>query len=315
MMAEIIAVAASVKGRNQRRRRFTGILCGVSLLSMGWAAPALAQERPQAGFDDSEIIVMARKREESILKVPVIVTAISNEQIDNVAITNVTELPKLAPGLLIAGNLLSIGPQVTLRGVGTSSFDPGVDQSISLNIDGLSLGQGLAFGSAMFDVGQVEVLRGPQALFFGKSSPGGVISLRTADPTDEYEIMARAGYEFYARETRGELVVSGPVTDTLKARVATMYSAADGWFKNNAIAEPGTGATARPQPAPEEFRGPWYAIVGATREFLRTAQGQPCLGSSDQSGTQAACALSGWGGTGLRSVSSVLSRPGSLHRR
>src|SRR2546430_8717056 len=59
----------------------------------------------------------------------------------------------------------------------------------------------------MFDVGQVEVLKGPQALFYGKSSPGGVISLRTADPTDKFEVIARAGYDAEARERRGELIL------------------------------------------------------------------------------------------------------------
>jgi iron complex outermembrane recepter protein len=60
----------------------------------------------------------------------------------------------------------------------------------------------------MFDLQQIEVLKGPQALFYGRSSPGGVIVLRTADPTDEFEVMARVGYEVEGREGRGELVVS-----------------------------------------------------------------------------------------------------------
>ena len=160
---------------------------------------AFAQDGDEtASRDSSEIIVTARKRQESILKVPVVLTAVTGEQLTSTQVTSVTDLPRLVPGLVIAGNILSIGPQVTIRGVGTSSFDPGVDQSVSLNIDGLSLGQGLAFGSAMFDVGQVEVLKGPQALFYGKSSPGGVISLRTADPTDKFEVIASAGYEIEA---------------------------------------------------------------------------------------------------------------------
>ncbi len=243
-------------------------LCAVSLLSIGWAVPALAQETPapepqqtRAFIDNGDIIVTARKRQESILKVPVVVTALSSETLENVQVTQVNDLPRLVPGLVIAGNLLSIGPQVTIRGVGTSSFDPGVDQSISLNIDGLSLGQGLAFGSGMFDVGQVEVLKGPQALFYGKSSPGGVISLRTADPTDEHELIGRASYEFAAREWRGELIASGPVTDTLKARIATTYSEGDGYFRNRAVAAPLTGALT---PAEERVSQPRNFIVRGT---------------------------------------------------
>jgi iron complex outermembrane recepter protein len=199
---------------------------------------------PSAERDSSEIIVTARKRQESILKVPVVVTAISGAQLENLQVTQVTDLPRLVPGLVLGGNLLSIGPQVTIRGVGTSSSDPGVDQSVSLNIDGLSLGQGLAFGSGMFDVAQVEVLKGPQALFYGKSSPGGVISLRTADPGSEAEFIARLGYEFEARQPRGELIVSGPVSDELGLRLATTYSRGEGYFRNFAEPVLSTGARA-----------------------------------------------------------------------
>lgn len=236
-----------LQGVNKR-----GLLAGAALagvLATGLPQQAFAQSGPDASA--GEIIVTARKRQESILEVPVVMTAVSNERLEATGVTNVTELPKLVPGLVIAGNLLSIGPQVTVRGVGTSSFDPGVDQSVSLNIDGLSLGQGLAFGSAMFDVAQVEVLKGPQALFYGKSSPGGVISLRTADPTDEVELIARGGYEFVAREWRGELIASGPVTETLGARFGVLYSQADGYFRNTAVPVPGTGGM-----TPEHVRMP-----------------------------------------------------------
>lgn len=239
------------------------------MLTGGWSQTAMAQAdevspptpaQQEAASAYGEIIVTARKRQESILKVPVVVTALSEEQLENAQITSVTDLPRLVPGLVIAGNLLSIGPQVTIRGVGTSSFDPGVDQSVSLNIDGLSLGQGLAFGSAMFDVAQVEVLKGPQALFYGKSSPGGVISLRTADPGDKLEVIARAAYEFEAREGRGELIVSGPLSDSIGVRVAAMYSAGQGYFINNAVPQPGTGGLAprhsrNPQPRNFVIRG------------------------------------------------------------
>ena len=259
--------------RHRKALRLALLSCTASLLAGSWAevafaqaqtaqppaAPPTSQSPVVASHDEGEIIVTARKRQESILKVPVIVTAVSGQTLENFQVTAVTDLPRLVPGLVLAGNLLSIGPQVTIRGVGTSSYDPGVDQSVSLNIDGLSLGQGLAFGSGMFDVAQVEVLKGPQALFFGKSSPGGVISLRTADPTDKTEVIARAGYEFVAREMRGELIVSGPLSDTLGARLAATYSAADGYFKNKAVPILSTGAAPpkdrEPQPRSFIIRG------------------------------------------------------------
>jgi iron complex outermembrane receptor protein len=203
-------------------------------LPLLFPAPAFAQQSPSADTPSQiqEITVTARKRNESILNVPVIETALPQQQLERLQIKDMKDIATLVPGLAFGDNVLSIGTQVSLRGVGTSSNDPGVDQSVSLNIDGLSLGNGLAFASGLFDAGQVEVLKGPQALFYGKSSPGGVISIRTADPTDKFEVIARGGYEFEAREKRGELIVSGPISDTMKARLAGYYSDQDGFFKN-----------------------------------------------------------------------------------
>src|SRR5262249_15819147 len=154
--------------------------------------------------------------------VPVIETALPRQRLERLQVVNMTDLPKLVPGLNFGQNVLAIGTQVTLRGVGTSSSDPGVDPSVSLNIDGLSMANGLSFQSGMSQLGQIEVLKGPQALFYGKSSPGGVISVRTADPTSEREVIARVSYEAEARTRQGELILSGPVTDTFKVRLAGM---------------------------------------------------------------------------------------------
>jgi iron complex outermembrane receptor protein len=199
-----------------------------------------------------EITVTARKRTESILNVPVDVQALPASQLQTFQVTQLTDLPSLVPGLNFGTSLLSIGTLVSIRGIGTASQDPGVDQSVALNIDGLALGNGLAFSSGMFDIGSVEVLKGPQALFFGKESPGGVVSLNTADPTDQFEMSGTAAYEFESVQPRAEFIVSGPVTDTLKLRLATMYDQQEGYFYNDAMAEPGTGAA-----PPGYTRAPW----------------------------------------------------------
>jgi len=213
------------------------------VLGLGWFAPAQAQaDEPSAeAADRGEIIVTARKRQESILTVPVIETVLSAEKLENHQIVDVQGLTAHVPGIKVGNSVLTIGTQISLRGVGTSSLDAGIDQSVSLNIDGLQLSQGLAFQSGFFDLAQAEVLKGPQALFFGKSSPGGVIALTTADPGTEWEAIARASYEFEARQKRGELILSGPLTDTFGLRLAGMYSDEDGWFKNKATAAPGFG--------------------------------------------------------------------------
>ena len=78
--------------------------------------------------------------------------------------------------------------------------------------------------------GPSTVLKGPQALFYGKNSPGGVIAIHTADPGPEAEFSLRSGYDFEGREWRNEAIASGPVTDTLGVRLAAMYSDSDGYF-------------------------------------------------------------------------------------
>jgi iron complex outermembrane receptor protein len=215
-----------------------------------WSAPVLAQDteaareaaQAQAYVDKGDIIVTARKRQESILKVPIVETVLSSEVLIDRQVTNINNLTQQVPGLQVGNNVLSVGAQISLRGVGTSSLDAGVDQSVSLNIDGLQLTQGASYSVGMFDMAQVEVLKGPQALFFGKNSPGGVISIRTADPTDQLDVIARASYGMEAHEKRGELIYSGPLSDTVGIRLAGMYSDDDGYFFNKATALAGTGA-------------------------------------------------------------------------
>lgn len=202
---------------------------------------SIAAETEQVGLGE-DIVVTARKRQESVLNVPVIAQVLPADRLERLQITEMADLPRLAPGLNMSRAILSIGTLVSIRGVGTNANDAGVDQSVSLNIDGLPLGNGLAFSSGLFDVAQVEVLKGPQALFYGKSSPGGVIALRTADPIDRAEFLARVGYGLVADNPRVELVASGPISDTLKVRLAGAYERSDGYFRNVALAAPGTGA-------------------------------------------------------------------------
>jgi iron complex outermembrane receptor protein len=188
-----------------------------------------------------EVIVTARKRQESVLKVPVVETVLTPQDLEKAQIVDIRGITTKVPGLLIGSSVGSVGTQISLRGIGTSALDAGIDQSVSLNIDGQQFSQGLTFRSGLFDLAQAEVLRGPQALFFGKNSPGGVIALTTADPGDTAEVIARQSYEFEADEHRTELILSGPLTDTLGVRLAGAYSDAKGFFNNTAQAIPGLG--------------------------------------------------------------------------
>ncbi|MBK8992911.1 MAG: TonB-dependent receptor plug domain-containing protein [Gammaproteobacteria bacterium] len=190
---------------------------------------------PAAAAQLEEVIVTARKRDESIMKVPTTATVLSQETLDQYAVGDVKGIADKVPGLNFGSGVLASGVQVSMRGVGTSTKNPAIDQSVALVADGMQFTQGLAFQAASFDMANVQVLKGPQALFFGKAAPAGVIAIRTADPIDKNEVVLRAGYEFGSREALGEAIVSGPVTDTLGLRLAAQFSDMDGYFRNDAV--------------------------------------------------------------------------------
>jgi iron complex outermembrane receptor protein len=237
-LSECRAVTGSCS-KSQSRRMLSKrplLVATASVSVFALALPAMAQD---ANSNEQEIIVTARKRQESILNVPVVTQVITGDQLTR--LNTPADVQAIVPSLRIGDAVQSSGTRVFLRGIGTTSGDPGVDQSVSLNIDGLQLTNGLAYKSGLFDLGRIEVLKGPQGLFYGKNSPGGVVSLYSADPTDRFELIAGAAYEIEARTKQADLVVSGPVTHALKLRLAARFSDSDGYFKNPAVALAGTG--------------------------------------------------------------------------
>lgn len=200
------------------------------------AAGLLVQDIP-AFAQLEEIIVTARKREESILNVPVALTAFTGDQLETFATDDLYTLTERVPGFVMGTQVASIGPTPSLRGIGTGTLNASIDQSVSLNIDGLGFSQALAFTSAMFDMQSLAVLRGPQSLFYGKNSTAGVISVTTRDPGSEFEFSVAGGYEAEAEEYVGELIVSGPVTDTLGLRLAGKFSDMEGYFDNVGVGD------------------------------------------------------------------------------
>lgn len=180
---------------------------------------------------EGEIIVTARKRNEDLQETPVVVSVVTGEQLEAYGVKDVFGIAQFTPGLVTGESTGSAGATLFLRGIGSGESSPFVDQAVALNIDGVQIGSALILKAAELDMAQIEVLRGPQALFFGKNSPGGVISLKSADPGNEWEVIAKAAYEFQAREKRGELIVSGPLSDAVGLRVGARHSQMDGYFK------------------------------------------------------------------------------------
>ena len=143
---------------------------------------------------------------------------------------------KLTPMLIISPATGPYGGNLTLRGVASPTSNASSEPAVTINIDGVPLSYGGVVRMGNIDIGQVEVLKGPQALFFGKNSTGGIVSMRSAEPTSTFQSQLSAGYEFNAHQVDLDGYVSGPVTDTLDMRLAGRFSRQRGFFRNVAPA-------------------------------------------------------------------------------
>jgi iron complex outermembrane receptor protein len=207
-------------------------LSGCAMLAMV-SGTAWAQSADESNGD--EIIVTARLRAESLQDVPVVITALDKKTLDAFAVRDTQALATLTPSLVIEANPGSSGAgAITLRGVTTTTLSAASEQAVTTVIDGITLSNGLALKGGLIDLDQVEVLKGPQALYFGKNASGGVISLRSADPTKELFTQARYAREFNARENIAEVIVSGPLSETLGARLVGNFNNMDGYLNNKA---------------------------------------------------------------------------------
>src|SRR5690606_23695827 len=193
------------------------------------AAPAFAQDgaptveetdqiAPQQPLGQ-EIIVSARRRDERLIDAPVAITAFGGESLDSYAITEFSDMSSLIPTMIAGKAASGSSASIFLRGVGSTALSAGFDQSVSFVVDGMPMSRGREISLSQYDVSRVEVLKGPQALFFGKNATGGLISVVTNNPTDEFEAGLKAGYGFEAQEKYGEGFISGPLTEGLRARL------------------------------------------------------------------------------------------------
>ena len=181
---------------------------------------ASAAELAVAAAQDSleEVLVTARRTPENAQDVPMALTALSAERLASSDITSLEKLSALLPDMVLTRGNSGSGMVISLRGIGPNFSSIGIEQSVAVVIDGVYYGQGRVIDEALVDLSSIEVLEGPQALFFGKNSTAGVISITTADPTPRFESRIQAAYEFSSHNPNGELVVSGPVTDSLGLR-------------------------------------------------------------------------------------------------
>lgn len=203
-------------------------IAGLTVIAMT-APPARAQSSPSLVLE--EVVVTARKREESLADAPVAITALGRRTLDQYNITRMEDMATLAGGSVIIADS-GVSPTMSIRGVSSDATNAGFDQSVGLIIDGVFYDRSRWTQQGFFDAAQVEILKGPQALFFGKSTVAGAVVLTTASPGEEFEGEVTVGHEVEADEWYTKGFVSGPVTDTLGARLALSYRDSEGWLKN-----------------------------------------------------------------------------------
>ena len=190
-----------------------------------------AAQAPQASEDadipQGEIIVTARKQNETLQEVPVTIAVVSGKTLDDYHATKAEDVASRIPTLNVQVGGSGSGGTIALRGVGSSAISASFDSAIAFDFDGVQISTMRLVQAGFFDVGQIEVLKGTQSLYYGKSASAGVFSLKSADPTSTWQYGAKASYEF---EEKGKVVsayVSGPATDTLGIRIAAQYTDVD----------------------------------------------------------------------------------------
>jgi outer membrane receptor protein involved in Fe transport len=207
-----------------------------AILQLAAAETALADE-PDPNLD--QIVVRARRREETLSEVPIAATVFKGAELEQQGIGTFQQLGILSPGLHIASTILI--DSIFLRGVGSSPNDPGFEQQMGLFVDGIYLGNGRWISSALFDAQAVQVLAGPQGVYFGKNTTAGAIDIATRNPGSSFEASVKGGYEFNASERYAEAVISGPLSSTVGARLSGRVSGMSGWATNDVThtGEPG----------------------------------------------------------------------------
>lgn len=199
---------------------------GASALGVMLVAPVTVQA--QGALE--EIIVTAQRREQSLQEVPISIEAFSGAELQQWGHRNMDELANFSPTVTVSPDVLR--SSITIRGFGAASADAlTIEQSSPTFVDGIHYGRTSQIKLAFLDLQSVEILKGPQPVYFGQNVIAGAFNLTTRKPTPEWN-----GYfdsELSSNDTlKAEFGVGGPITDTLGIRVAGLYENSDGYLED-----------------------------------------------------------------------------------
>ena len=197
--------------------------------------PASAQSSASSGAVLDEIVVTARKREESLQDVSVSVSVTTGEQLLQSGVRGMEELSQSLPAINISKGGAS--DQLYIRGIG-SGFNGGFEQSVGTYIDGVYVGRSRGTRASFVDLARIEVLKGPQTTYFGNSTISGALNLTTQSPDfDEVSGHVTALIEPDHGETNIEGAVNFPLSDKFAVRVAARKYDLDGYVTNTTLGQ------------------------------------------------------------------------------
>ncbi len=199
---------------------------------LGLATPAFAQEAAADANDGGDIIVTARRRDESLQDTPVAITAINTAMLENKASLNIGDLQGAAPGLLITQqNSGAQAANLSIRGLTYADIEKSQTPTVGVIVDGVTIGTNTGQLQDVFDVAQIEVLRGPQGTLFGANTIGGVVSITRTKPTMETGLKAEMTYGRWNTWTAKAI---GNVGDgeSLGLKLWYFHNETDGFYRN-----------------------------------------------------------------------------------
>nr|WP_321360377.1 TonB-dependent receptor [uncultured Hyphomonas sp.] len=212
-------------------RAVVGAVLGTVALAL--AVPAHAQEETTSEDGARRlqaVIVQSTKRSTTLQDAPISIGVVSGETIADYQVADLTDLQSFVPNLTVQKTFGNWA--VRIRGLGSGIANIAFDSSVSVFNDGVYCGRSSCLETGLMDVGSVEVARGPQGALFGKSTIAGAIIVSSARPTSTFEAYANAGVELEDGGYRTSGAISGPLSDTVRARLAFQTKNFDGDVKN-----------------------------------------------------------------------------------
>jgi outer membrane receptor protein involved in Fe transport len=190
---------------------------------------AAAEQQP---MDNSEIIVTATRRNEALSDIPLAVSAVTADTLENSGASDIRQVAQVSPSLLVSSSSTEAGGATArIRGIGTVGDNPGLESSVGLFVDGVYRSRTAVGLTELGAIDRVEVLRGPQGTLFGRNTSAGLISVITAKPRFERQVSGQIDIGNYDSR-RFEASATGPFSSVLAGRVDGVYFKRDGFMKD-----------------------------------------------------------------------------------